>query len=113
MTSKLHIDIATACIAEFPNEACGFVDGSVVIPLVNHADDVEESFVISGEDFLKHDPNTIYHSHPKGDYGFSEQDILVAANMGLTSYLYVVEKDRIERYSSTTGVEVFEKILGS
>ena len=110
--SQLHIDIANACLREGSKEACGVIDGSTVIPLHNAADDPETTFVISGNDYLKHLPNTIYHSHPKGDYGFSDQDLNVAANMGLTSYLYVVEADRIERFSFDTGVQVYQNVLG-
>ena len=110
--SQLHIDIAKACLREGPKEACGVIDGSVVIPLQNVADDPESTFVISGSDYLKYLPTTIYHSHPKGDYGFSDQDLNVAANMGLTSYLYVVEEDRIERFSADTGVQVYQNVLG-
>lgn len=110
--SQLHIDIAKACIKEAPNEACGVIDGSKVIALKNISEEPTESFVISGHDYLKYLPKVIYHSHPKGDYSFSDQDINVAANMELTSYLYVVEKDRIEKYNLLSGVEVYENILG-
>lgn len=110
--SQLHIDIAKACIKESPNEACGVIDGSKVIALQNISEEPTESFVISGQDYLKYLPKVIYHSHPKGDYSFSDQDINVAASMELTSYLYVVEEDRIEKYSFPEGVEIFENILG-
>jgi len=110
--SKLHIAIAKACLKERNKEACGFICGSKVIPLENVSDEPESSFVIDARDYLKYLPEVIYHSHPVGDNGFSEQDIVVASNLRLTSYVYVVEKDRLERYSSDTGLSVFENVLG-
>ena len=110
--SKLHIDIANACLKEVGKEACGFICGSEVIPLKNMADEPKSSFVIDAHDYLKYLPEIIYHSHPVGDNGFSEQDIVVASNLRLVSYVYVVEVDRLERYSSETGTTVFEKVLG-
>ena len=109
--SKLHVDIAKACLLEPTKEACGVIVGSRVIPLKNASDEPETSFLISGSDYLKYLPQTIYHSHPKDDYGFSDQDIDVAANMGLTSYLYVIEKDRLEKFTFDNGIEVFEGVL--
>ena len=110
--SQLHSDIAKACLQDTSKEACGVVVNNRVIPLKNSSDKPETSFVISGTDYLKYLPETIYHSHPKGYHSFSDQDIDVAANMGLTSYLYVVEHDRLERYTFETGVEVFKGVLG-
>tara|TARA_B100001287_G_scaffold272699_1_gene274823 strand:+ start:2391 stop:2729 length:339 start_codon:yes stop_codon:yes gene_type:complete len=109
---KLHVDIAQACLREPEIEACGVICGSEVIPLKNASDEPETSFVIDASDYLKYLPEIIYHSHPVGDNGFSEQDIVVASNLRLISYLYVVEADRLERFSSETGTTVFEKVLG-
>lgn len=110
--SKLFSDIAEACLKDTTKEACGVVVDNRVIPLENNSDEPETSFVISGKDYLKYLPETIYHSHPTGDHSFSDQDLDVAANMGLTSYLYVVEHDRLERYTFETGVQVFKGVLG-
>jgi len=108
--SKLHRAIAKECIKAVPEEACGVVLGSEVIPLKNCSDEPCESFVISGADYLKYSPSIIYHSHPKGDYGMSDHDITVAANMDLTSYVYVVEQDRLEVFSNDAGLLKFEKV---
>tara|TARA_B100001057_G_C22150330_1_gene681749 strand:+ start:123 stop:461 length:339 start_codon:yes stop_codon:yes gene_type:complete len=110
--SKLHTDIAKACVKEIGKEACGVIRGSEVIPLQNMSDEPETSFVIDATDYLRYLPEVIYHSHPVGDNGFSEQDIVVASNLRLISYLYVVEADRLERFSSESGTTVFEKVLG-
>ena len=110
--SKLHIKIAKACLKEGKKEACGVIRGSEVIPLTNMSEEPESSFVIDARDYLKYLPEVIYHSHPVGDNGFSEQDIVVASNLRLTSYVYVVEKDRLECYSSDEGLSVFENVLG-
>ena len=113
MSKRLHKAIARHALKEAPKEACGCVIEGKAVPCLNMAEKPEECFMMDADTWLKYRPETIYHSHPTGNYGFSDQDLNVTANMGLTSYLYVVETDRIERYSSTTGVEVFEKILGS
>ena len=110
--SKLHTDIAQACLKEPGKEACGVIRGSEVIPLKNISDEPESSFVIDARDYLTYLPDIIYHSHPVGDNGFSEQDIVVASNLRLTSYVYIVEADRLERFSSDRGITVFEKVLG-
>jgi len=109
--SKLHVDIAQACLKEPGIEACGVICGSQVIPVKNASEEPETSFVIDARDYLKYLPEIIYHSHPVGDNGFSEQDIIVASNLRLISYVYVVEADRLERFSSETGTTVFEKVL--
>ena len=64
------------------------------------------------QDYLTYLPDTIFHSHPVGDYSFSEHDRLVAVNMELTSYLYVVEADRLEVLAPNGELEVFDKVLG-
>jgi len=110
--SQLHIDIAKACIKEAPREACGVICGSKVVPLTNISEEPETSFVIDARDFLAHSSDIIYHSHPVGDNGFSEQDITVASCLHLLSYVYVVEHDRLERFSIDTGTKIFEKVLG-
>lgn len=109
--SRLHVAIANACRLDTTKEACGVIDGYNVVPLKNCSSEPESSFMISAEDFLKYEPNTIYHSHPTSDNGFSEHDLVVAANLQLTSYVYVVESDRLERFTPTKGVEVFENVL--
>lgn len=82
------------------------------IPLQNKAEDPKSNFVIAAQDYLTYLPDTIFHSHPAGDYSFSEHDRLVAVNMELTSYLYVVEEDRLEVLSPKGELEVFDKVLG-
>lgn len=110
--SQLHIDIAKACISEPTIEACGVIKGNKVIPLTNVSEEPESNFVIDGRDYLTHLPDVIYHSHPVGDNGFSEHDITVACNLRLTSYVYVVEQDRLERFSLDHGTQIFENVLG-
>tara|TARA_R100001510_G_C7607352_1_gene171993 strand:+ start:309 stop:647 length:339 start_codon:yes stop_codon:yes gene_type:complete len=110
--SKLHTDIAKACLKDIGSEVCGFIRGSEVIPVKNIADDPATSFVIDARDYLKYSSDVVFHSHPVGDNGFSEQDILVASNLRLISYVYVVEADRLERFSLDSGTTVFENVLG-
>lgn len=109
--SDLHTRIAKACVQVLPDEACGFVVDDLVIACRNIATCPTESFVISAEDYLAHRPKVIYHSHPKGLDGFSDHDLAVAANMELTSYVYVVEDDRLERWTAHEGVVVFREVL--
>ena len=113
MSSKLRKAIAKACIKAGKQEACGFIIDGKVIPVENQSDEPCASFVISANDYMKYLPDTIYHSHPTGVHGFSEQDICIAANLALTSYVYVVESDRIEKYSKRVGLEIFEGVLKS
>lgn len=108
---KLHKEIAQICLKETPLEACGVVKDGRAIKCTNHSDSPESSFMISAEDYLQYRPNTIFHSHPKGLAGFSEHDLAVAANMELTSYVYVVDDDRLEKWSEEEGVVVFENVL--
>lgn len=108
---NLHKKIAELCLEAAPYEACGVVVNGKPIPCRNASDKPEVSFVISAEDFLKYRPNTIFHSHPEGKEGFSDHDLAVAANMELTSYVYVVEDDRLERWTSEEGTVVFEDVL--
>jgi len=110
MRNKLHVAIAKAAKKAYPEEACGFIDGNTVIELKNNSTTPNESFIISALDFLKHEPTSIYHSHPTGDNGFSEQDLSLAATLGLTSYLYVNEADRLEVYTISEGIQRFEKV---
>ena len=67
--SKLHIDIAKACLKEKGKEACGVIRGSEVIPLKNMSEEPESSFVIDARDYLKYLPEIIYHSHSNLIYG--------------------------------------------
>jgi proteasome lid subunit RPN8/RPN11 len=107
----LFQNIAELCLSTLPHEACGVVvDGKAVL-CRNTSDKPDVSFVISPEDYLRYRPTTIFHSHPTGDEGFSDHDLAVAANMELTSYVYIVEADRLERWSTEEGLEVFENVL--
>ena len=113
MSKRLHKAIARHALKEAPKEACGCVVEGKAVPCLNMAEKPEECFMMDAEAGLKYRPETIYHSHPKGDYGLSEHDTLVAANMELTSYVYVIESDRLEKWSKSQGLEIFERILGS
>jgi proteasome lid subunit RPN8/RPN11 len=108
---KLHKKIAELCIEAAPLEACGVVRNGEPILCRNTSSQPETSFVLSAEDFLKYRPDTIFHSHPTGKEGFSDHDLAVAANMELTSYVYVVEEDRLERFTLSEGVSVFKDVL--
>ena len=110
--SQLHVDIANACLKAGSREACGFICGSEVIPLKNIAEEPETSFVIDARDYLTYLPTVVYHSHPVGDNGFSEHDLLVASNLRLVFYVYVVEEDRLEHFSEETGTTLFMDVLG-
>lgn len=112
MAKQLHRRIAQICRKAAPEEACGFVVEGKAINIDNKAEDPSCSFLISAQDYLRYLPDTIFHSHPVGDYSFSEHDMLVAVNMELTSYLYVVEADRLEVLRTTGEIEVFDKVLG-
>tara|TARA_B100000073_G_scaffold327605_1_gene313435 strand:+ start:559 stop:900 length:342 start_codon:yes stop_codon:yes gene_type:complete len=111
MAKQLHRSIALISKKALPEEACGFVVDGKAIALENTADDPTGGFLVSAVDFLRYLPDSIFHSHPKGDNSFSEHDRLVAANMELTSYLYVVEADRLEILSPDGEIEVFNKVL--
>jgi proteasome lid subunit RPN8/RPN11 len=107
----LHKNIAILCLSTLPLEACGVVVDGEPILCKNTSDKPDVSFVLSPEDYLQYHPDTIFHSHPTGTEGFSDHDLAVAANMELTSYVYVVEADRIERWSADEGLTVFEGVL--
>lgn len=111
MSKKLRKSIAKACLKAGDKEACGVIIDGKVIPVENISDQPCSSFVISAQDFLKYLPDTIYHSHPVGTDGFSDHDIAVATNLALTSYVYVVESDRVEKYSRRAGLEIFNDVL--
>lgn len=96
-----------------PQEVCGFVVDGRAIRCKNHAENPNESFLISADDFLDNGSSIIFHSHPSGKAGFSEHDLAVAANMELTSYVYVIAADRLEKWSADSGLQVFEKVLSS
>lgn len=113
MSSKLRKEIAKACLKSGDKEACGVIIDGEVIPLENISDDPCSTFVLSAHDYLKYLPDTIFHSHPTGTGGFSEHDLTVANNLALTSYVYVVESDRLEKFSRRCGVEIFEDVLKS
>ena len=108
---KLHRQIADYAVSGLPLEVCGVVVDGKPITCKNVSDQPEVSFVISAEDYLRHRPTTIFHSHPTGQDGFSDHDLAVAANMELTSYVYVVEADRLECWSASQGLEIFEGVL--
>tara|TARA_R100001510_G_C7656554_1_gene216700 strand:- start:5208 stop:5546 length:339 start_codon:yes stop_codon:yes gene_type:complete len=109
---KLYQQIARYAVKACPNEVCGVVKNSKAIRCENKANETNQAFLIDAETYLKYLPDTIFHSHPTGMSGFSEHDLAVAANMELTSYVYVVEADRLEKWTAAKGVEVFEKVLG-
>lgn len=111
MAKLLHRRIAQISKKVFPEEACGFVIDGKAIAMRNTADDPKGNFVIAAIDFLKYRPTSIFHSHPTGDHSFSEHDCLVAANMELTSYLYVVDADRLEILSPDGEHQIFNKVL--
>jgi len=111
MAKQLHRRIAQIARKAIPAEACGFVVDGKAISVPNLADEPTGGFLISADDYLKYRSDTIFHSHPIGDNSFSEHDRVVAANMELTSYLYIVEADRLEVLTTTGDVEVFEKVL--
>jgi len=108
---KLHKRIAQLCLEVAPLEACGVVISGQPILCQNASDKPDVSFVISAKDFLKYRPDIIFHSHPAGAEGFSAHDLAVAANMELTSYVYVVEDDRLERWTSEEGIVIFDGVL--
>lgn len=107
----LNRDIAELCLKEVPKEACGVVVKGQAILCENTSEQPEVSFLLSPHDFLKYRPDTIFHSHPTGSEGFSDHDLAVAANMELTSYVYVVEADRLERWRAGEGLKIFEGVL--
>lgn len=107
----LHREIAKLCLKEVPKEACGVVVNGQAILCENTSEQPKVSFLLSPHDFLKYRPDTIFHAHPTGSEGFSDHDLAVAANMELTSYVYVVETDRLERWSADKGLEIFEGVL--
>ena len=112
MAKLLHRRIAQISRKAAPAEACGFIVDGKAVALENHADDPTGGFLISAQDYLTYRSDTIFHSHPVGDNSFSEHDKLVAANMVLTSYLYVVEVDRLEILRPNGVIEIFDKVLG-
>lgn len=111
MSKRLHQRIAHLSIEAMPEEVCGFICKGKAVRVRNMSDNPEESFLIDAETYLEHQSDTIFHSHPTGTDGFSEHDRVVAANMELTSYVYVVEADRLEVWSADNGLQVFEKVL--
>ena len=111
MSKRLHRKIAQLSVQALPEEACGVVCEGKAIRVRNTSQNPEESFLIDAETYLQYRPETIFHSHPIGNEGFSEHDLVVAANMELTSYVYVVEADRLEVWSADNGLQVFEKVL--
>ncbi|MAA57131.1 MAG: hypothetical protein CL855_01445 [Cryomorphaceae bacterium] len=111
MAKLLHRRIAQISRKAFPEEACGFVVDGKAVQVANQADEPEGGFLISAQDYLKYSTDVIFHSHPVGDHSFSEHDMVVSANMELTSYLYVVEADRLEILSPAGQIETFEKVL--
>lgn len=111
MTVTLHRKIAKLAVAALPEEVCGVVKDDKAIRCENNAQEKQEAFLIDADTFLKYLPDTIFHSHPTGIDGFSQHDLAVAANMELTSYVYVVQADRLEKWSAGGGLEVFEKVL--
>ena len=108
---SLHQDIAELCLSTLPQEACGVLLDDTPVLCRNTSDKPEVSFVIAPEDYLRYRPTTIFHSHPTGEEGFSDHDLAVAANMELTSYVYIVEAYRLERWSAEEGLAVFENVL--
>ena len=108
---KIYKAIAKLCLSALPLEACGVVVDGEPILCKNTSDKPDVSFVLSPEDYLQYRPDTIFHSHPTGTEGFSDHDLAVAANMELTSYVYVVEADRLECWSAVEGLKVFEGVL--
>ena len=111
MNKQLHCQIAKLALAAEPEEVCGIIKSNKAIRCENKADEKQDAFLIDAATFLKYLPDTIFHSHPTGKDGFSQHDLAVAANMELTSYVYVVEADRLEKWSADSGLEVFEKVL--
>lgn len=111
MSKRLHQQIARFALEAAPAEVCGVVKEGKAIRCENKASDPNNAFLIDAETYLKYVPDTIFHSHPVGIYGFSDHDIAVAANMELTSYVYVVETDTLEKWSAEKGIEVFDKVL--
>lgn len=111
MAKQLHRRIAQISRKALPAEACGFVVEGKAVAVKNQSDDPEGSFMISALDYLKYRADSIFHSHPAGDNSFSEHDRLVSANMELTSYLYVVDSDRLEVLSPTGEIKIFNHVL--
>jgi proteasome lid subunit RPN8/RPN11 len=111
MTKRLRRKIAQLSLQALPEEVCGVVIDGKAIGVKNSSQTPQESFLIDAETYLKFKPDCIFHSHPINEDGFSEHDLVVAANMELTSYVYVVEADRLEKWSTEDGLQVFEKVL--
>ncbi len=113
MTNSLHRSIAQLSVQALPEEVCGVVIDDKAIGVRNSSQTPQEAFLIDAETYLQYRPDCIFHSHPVDQDGFSEHDLVVAANMELTSYVYVVEADRLEKWSVDDGLQVFEKVLTS
>ena len=108
MSKRLHQQIAKLALDASPEEVCGVVKEGKAIRCENKASEPTQAFLIDAATYLKYVPDTIFHSHPVGLYGFSEHDIAVAANMDLTSYVYVVETDTLEKWSAEKGIGIQE-----
>lgn len=113
MSKRLRQRIARLSKQAAPEEVCGFVVDGRAVQVPNRAEEPTQSFLISADDYLETGSATIFHSHPTGSKGFSEHDMAVAANMELTSYVYVIESDRIEKWSAQDGLQIFERVLTS
>ena len=111
MSKRLHRKIAQLSVQALPEEVCGVVCEGKAIRVRKTSQNPEESFLIDAETYLEYRPEIIFHSHPIGNDGLSEHDLVVAANMDLTSYVYVVDSDRLEVWSADNGLQVFEKVL--
>ena len=63
----------------------------------------EEEFAIRMKDYVLADRLGdiigIYHSHTKGDNGFSQADITISDQLELTNYLYEMETDKFYTYN--------------
>ena len=111
MSKRLHRKIAQLSVQALPEEVCGVVCEGKAIRVRNTSQNPEESFLIDAETYLEYRPEIIFHSHPIGNDGLSEHDLVVAANMDLTSYVYVVEADRPEVWAADNGLHVCGKVL--
>lgn len=83
MDGKLHNEIIKYSKSKEPQESCGFVvlvgSGKVFIPCDNVAEDKENHFEISAEDYInaseKGEIVALVHSHPQGEPKLSKSDL--------------------------------------
>lgn len=96
---QVELLIKDICLKNKDEECCGVITNKEVIECKNVSQNKFFHFAIHPNDFRGKNVIAYFHSHPIGNDGFSQEDILISERINLTSFVYELKTDKCYKYS--------------